>query len=202
MKQQNILLSIIVFATLTRVAIPPLFAHLPNFSALDALALFCGAYCERRMTAIAITLVSVWVGDVLLTHSLFYPGFYWQYGCYALITLLGSYTSSLWKHSTNQNISRWIPAFAGMTTASAILFFVVSNFGVWFSGTLYPQTMDGLIACYIAAIPFFKHTLISDLIFTSILFGITGLERRTGRLCSFFAATARKKTDLPGRGYR
>jgi hypothetical protein len=161
MKQHNILLSIIIFATLSRIAIPPFFGHLPNFSALDALALFCGAYCNRRIAAVALCLASVWIGDVLITHALFYEGFYWQYASYALIALLGATLASR-------------VSFLNVTIASfssAIIFFVISNFGVWFSGSLYPHSLDGLIACYIAAIPFFKHTLVSDLVFSGVLFG-------------------------------
>jgi hypothetical protein len=173
MNRQNILFSVIIFATLTRVAIPPFFGHLPNFSALDALALFCGAYCERRMAAVAITLVSVWVGDMLLTHTLFYSGFYWQYGCYALIALLGSTISA---PRTQKTCTGYIAMSA---FASAVLFFVVSNFGVWFSGALYPQTLEGLVACYIAAIPFFKNTLASDLLFTAVFFGAMSLQKRS-----------------------
>lgn len=190
MKKQNILLSIIVFATLTRVAIPPLFGHLPNFSALDALALFCGAYCERRMVAIAMTLASVWVGDMLLTHTMFYEGFYWQYGSYALITLLGTTISTrslatffvsrkrgFVESQSPDEIKKQISSglrVPFMALTSAILFFVMTNFGVWFSGTLYPQTLDGLVACYVAAIPFFKQTLVSDLVFSGVLFGAMG----------------------------
>ena len=143
----KIIISIIVFATLTRVAIPPFFGHLPNFSALDALALFCGAYCERRMMAVALCLISVWVGDILLTHTLFYEGFYWQYGSYALITLLGA---TCWQ----KRGSKWFPRRQQQWRMALASVFVITNFGVWFSGSLYPL-LESLIACYIAAVPFF-----------------------------------------------
>ena len=172
-KQINVVLSIIVFATLTRVAIPPFFGHLPNFSALDALALFCGAFCSRRSSAIALAVVSVWLGDLLITKSftgqwtMFYEGCFWQYGCYALITLLGS--------RTQRTCTGYIVPLMALT--SAVLYFVISNFGVWFSGILYPQTLDGLIACYVAAIPFFKNSLVSDLVFSGVLFGAMQLQK-------------------------
>ena len=50
-------------------------------------------------------------------------------------------------------------------------FFLISNFGVWISGNLYPLTFEGLISCYAAAIPFFRSTLASNLLFSYILFG-------------------------------
>ena len=165
--QINLVLGLILFATLTRIALPPFFTHLPNFSPVDAIGLFCGAYFSRRMVAICIALLSVWVGDIfinklLLGHwTLFYQGFYWQYGSYVLVTLLGSTLAA--------NIKP--VRIASTCFASSILFFLISNFGVWFSGTLYPLTIDGFISCYIAAIPFYKNTLLSDLFFSSILFG-------------------------------
>lgn len=60
----------------------------------------------------------------------------------------------------------------GASLASAISFFVVSNFGVWMFGTMYPKTWAGLVQCYVMAVPFFRGTLASDLIFTPVLFTI------------------------------
>jgi len=188
-RQIKLFLVIIFFATFTRIAIPPFFDHLANFSALDALALFCGAYCSRRLNAIAITLVSVWIGDIIITHSLtgqwtlFYDGCYWQYASYALITLIGAVCSPytpfvygkrmLAKHRSRTQ--KTCTGYIAMPLASAITFFVITNFGVWFSSSMYPHTVDGLVTCYIAAIPFFKYTLISDILFSAVLFGSAGL---------------------------
>lgn len=167
MSEFKILLGIIIFATMTRIAIPPFLGHPPNFSAIDATALFCGAYFSRRSIACIVVLLSVWIGDVFLNKvfmghwDLFYSGFYWQYGCYFLITLIGAALKDQVKP---------IHLISACLT-SAILFFGISNFGVWSTGLLYPLTLDGLIACYVAAIPFFKNTLFSDLFFTMLLFG-------------------------------
>lgn len=162
----NIVLTLILLATITRIAIPPFFNHLPNFAAVDALALFSGVYFRRRLTALIIIFFSVWLGDIFLNKmwvgewQLFYPGCYWQYLSYFLITYLGS----LLKNN--------LTSFRILTTCflSSILFFIISNFGVWYSGLLYPLTLDGLVSCYIAAIPFFKNTIFSDLFFTIVLF--------------------------------
>jgi hypothetical protein len=54
---------------------------------------------------------------------------------------------------------------------SAILFFVITNFGVWAMGHLYPQMPAGLVDCYVAAIPFFRNTLLSNLLYSALLFG-------------------------------
>jgi len=60
---------------------------------------------------------------------------------------------------------------AGAAFISSILFFVFTNFGVWAFGSLYPKTVEGLIACYVAAIPFFQNTLLGDALYTAVLFG-------------------------------
>ncbi len=62
--------------------------------------------------------------------------------------------------------------------AASVLFFVVTNFGVWLEGSLYPQTLDGLRACFIAAIPFFRNTLTSTVLFSFVLFGAWALVEK------------------------
>lgn len=53
-----------------------------------------------------------------------------------------------------------------LSLSSAIIFFIISNFGVWIVG--YPKTISGFIACYVAALPFLSNTLISTLLFSSV----------------------------------
>jgi hypothetical protein len=60
---------------------------------------------------------------------------------------------------------------AGAALASSVVFFVVTNFGVWVFGSRYPKTAAGLLACYVAAIPFFQNTLAGDALYTAVLFG-------------------------------
>jgi hypothetical protein len=67
---------------------------------------------------------------------------------------------------------------AGAAFASSILFFVLTNFGMWLFSGLYPLTLEGLVACYVAAIPFFQNTVAGDLFFTALLFGGFALAER------------------------
>ena len=62
------------------------------------------------------------------------------------------------------------------TVFSAALFFVISNFGVWL--TWYPRTWQGFSTCFINAIPFFRNTLVGNLVFAAILFGTYELAKR------------------------
>ncbi len=160
------LLGFVLLALVGRVALPH-FPHLPNFAPLDAIALFSGAYLARRWQAVLVPLLSVWLSDIVLNYQysghleLFYGGFYWQYGTYAALALLAGV-----------GLRRVTPlrvAVAGV--GAAVLFFLVSNFGVWVGSTLYAHTLSGLAACYVAALPFFNHSLVSNLVFGTVLFG-------------------------------
>ena len=67
----------------------------------------------------------------------------------------------------------------GAALASAVLFFVVTNFGVWATSGMYPPTFAGLQACYVAALPFFQNSLAGDLFFAAVLFGGFALAERS-----------------------
>ena len=146
-------LLLIVIAAFSR-----LLPHPANFTALGAIALFGGVYLDKRY-AVAVPLLAMLISDYFIG---FYSGMYWVYGSFVLVGLIG-----LWlrNHKT--------PAFIlGGTIASSILFFVVTNFGVWFTpGSMYAKTWDGVIECYVLAIPFFRNSLGGDLFFVILLFG-------------------------------
>ena len=75
--------------------------------------------------------------------------------------------------------------------ASSVLFFVLTNLGVWATSGLYPRTMIGLVTCYAAALPFFRNTLAGDAIYALTLFGgFALLERSIPRLRDAQAASS------------
>jgi hypothetical protein len=147
------LLSAIVFAAALR-----LVPHPPNFTPIGAMALFSGAYLGRRSLAFVAPLGAMLLSDAVLG---FYSGMWVTYLAVALIVLVG------WVALSRVSVLR----VAGATVASSILFFVVSNFGTWALSGMYPHTVVGLEACYVAAIPFFQNTLAGDLFYASLLFG-------------------------------
>ena len=165
-----VLLLFVLLAVLGRVALPH-WPHLPNFAPLDSMALFGGAYFARRRWAVTVPLLGVWLSDLVLNYQylghvqLFYSGFYWQYGTYALLALLAH-------AGLHQRVS--VVRVAGAGVSAAVLFFLITNFGVWLGSTTYPQTGTGLAACYAAGLPFFNHSLLSNLYYCTVLFG--GLE--------------------------
>jgi hypothetical protein len=170
----GVLAGIVGLATVTRVAIPPILGHPSNFSPIDAIALFSGCYFAGKFSKFLVPLLAVWVGDLFVNFfalgkwTLFYEGFYWQYASYVMIVMLGMALSKRVKPLS----------LMGMSLASSLLFFLVSNFGVWASWSLYPHTATGLTACYAAGIPFFGSTLISDLCYSAVLFGVFELASK------------------------
>ena len=156
----------IIFASglILAAALSRLIPHPPNFTPIAAIALSSAVYLDKRY-AFIIPLIAMLVSDYFIG---FHSGMVWVYGCFALIGLIG-----IWLRSHKK------PLFvAGATLVSSVLFFVVTNFAVWFMGTMYPKTWEGLIACYVAAIPFFQNTVAGDLMYTGALFGLFELGAR------------------------
>jgi hypothetical protein len=139
--------------------------HPPNFSPIAAMALFSGAYVGRRGLAFVAPLAALLVSDAVLG---FYSEMTFVYASVALIVLIGWWVSS---RRTALRIG-----FAAV--ASSVLFYLITNFGVWLFSGFYPRTLSGLVACYVAAIPFFQNTLAGDLFFTGLLFGGFALLER------------------------
>jgi hypothetical protein len=139
-------------------AVMRLVPHPPNFTPVGAMALFSGAYLGRRGLAFVAPLGALFVSDLVLG---FYHGMATVYFSVVLIVLIG------WSLSTRRSF--WRVAAAAL--ASSVLFYTVTNFGMWLSSGIYPHTLAGLEACYVAAIPFFENTAAGDLVYSALLFG-------------------------------
>ena len=132
--------------------------HPWNATPLPAIALFSGVYLSKRF-AILLPLAIVAVSDVILGWHSTVP-FTW--GAFAVTGGLA------WWIRVRPSAARIV---AGSLLGS-VIFFVVTNFGVWAMQTLYPKTAAGLWECYVAGLPFFRNALAGDLIYTSVLFGM------------------------------
>lgn len=148
--------------------------HPPNLAPIEAMALFGGACFTTKRMAFLVPLVAMLVsdlaigwlsGDLALGLHRLIPV---VYGSFALIVCLG-----FWLRRR-----RKAAPIAAAALASSILFFVLTNFGVWALGSWYPKTWDGLVACYMAAIPFFRNTLLGDAVYTTVLFGGLALAEK------------------------
>lgn len=169
----SILVLMVLLAAFSRI-IP----HMPNFSPLGAIGLFGAAYFAQKWQAFLVPIAATWLSDLFINNVIyaqhypeftwFYSGFYWQYSTYLLITLLGVLIF---------NKINPIRVVAG-ALSSSVLFFIITNFGCWIGSTFYPQDTTGLTACYIAGIPFFQGTILGDLFYAGVLFGIFALAQK------------------------
>ena len=142
-----------------------LLPHPPNFSPIAALALFSGAYLSKRAIAFVAPIAALLLSDLFLG---FYPELVFVYLSVAATVVIG------WAVAKRKSAGR----VAIAAVATSILFYLVTNFGVWLLTDYYPDTLAGLAACYVAAIPFFQNTLAGDLFFTALLFGGFALAER------------------------
>src|SRR5689334_5558036 len=142
-----------------------LLPHPPNFTPIGAMALFSGAYLGRRPLAFVAPLGALLLSDLVLG---FYHGQATVYFSVALIVLIGM--GALARVSALRVL--------GAALASSVLFFVVTNFGMWLFSGFYPRSLAGLEACYVAAIPFFQNTVAGDLFYSALLFGGFALLER------------------------
>ena len=128
--------------------------HVPNFAPVGAIALAGGVLFPKRI-AFAIPLLTMAISDNIIG---FYSGIEWTWLAIMLIPLMGI------------ALKRF--SYAGQIAIgpllSSLVFFAVSNFGTWLTSGMYAHTMAGFVECYTLAIPFFRATLLSD-----ILFGVT-----------------------------
>ena len=125
--------------------------HPPNFTSLLALSFYVPALLGLKF--IPSLIISFAITDMLIGYHL---GTHWTWGSVLVIGLMSQYF-------TKKISFRLIGALFG-----AILFFIITNFGVWTSG-MYGLTIEGLINCYTLAIPFFSYSCISTIFFSVII---------------------------------
>lgn len=164
-------LSIIFFAVILR-----LLPHPPNFAPIAAMAIFGGAYLSKKY-ALVIPLLAMFFSDLILG---FHSTIGFVYGSFLISGLIGIWIGK--KRTFNR--------FMFGTFLSSVLFFVVTNFGVWLTTPIYERTIQGIINCYFMAIPFFKSTFISDFFYVSLF--ISSYELAVRFLSSKMALLSRE----------
>ncbi len=134
--------------------------HPDNFTPMTAMALAGGVYLDKRF-ALIVPLAALIISDLFIG---FHNTILFVYGSFVLIGLMGFWLKS----------HKRLLLIFGAALLSSILFFVITNFGVWLTGGgwFYPRTWQGLIECYTLAIPFFRNTITGDLVYTAVLFSL------------------------------
>ncbi len=150
-----------------------------NLAPVGALGLFCGAAIKDKKYAFLFAILAQLIGDVYIQLFTKWAGFYgveqgFVYGALILVTILGIQMKQPKAHKV-----------LGFSLAASVVFFIVSNFGVWVAMETgkadlynYGHGFTGLVNTYVAAVPFFKNTLIGDLVGSTVLFGSYFLLQR------------------------
>ena len=154
---QNLLISlkkeIFPIGLIFILALSRLMPHPDNFTPIIALAIMSSYFFKNINFSYAIMLFSMLLADFFIG---FYSHMLFVYSSLFLIVLI------FFKISKKINYKNlFIFSFFG-----SVIFFLISNFGVWLVGNLYERNINGLIECYFMAIPFFKNTITSTLIFS------------------------------------
>ena len=149
-----------------------LLPHFPNATPLAAMGIFGAAYLKERWQAILIPFAALFLSDLYLNNVIYaklYPteGFQWitSVWIYLAFGLLILASQTILKKMKTQNI-------ALASVVSSLIFFFVSNLNPFFESNMYPKTGAGLLACYTAAIPFLTNTVVGDLFYCGVLFGV------------------------------
>jgi hypothetical protein len=132
--------------------------HTANFAPIGAIALFAGAILGLRM-ALWLPLAIMIVSDMVLG---LHDTILFTWGGFVLVTLIG------WLLRERSNRIRIMVG----APASALLFYLVSNFGVWLESGMYARTWEGLLSCYMMALPFLRTSLMADISFAVLFFGL------------------------------
>lgn len=154
------------------VAFSRLIPHWPNFTPVMAIALFAGFSLSSRVLQYVVPIAAMVISDIVLglvlgSGWMIHDTTLYVYGAVIMGVVIGNVMKSS---------SRWKQVIGGGALAS-VMFFLVSNFGVWAGGTMYPINLTGLIACYEAGLlfsrdqggSFFVNSLLSTWLFTAIL---------------------------------
>ncbi|MGM0646870.1 MAG: DUF6580 family putative transport protein [Bacteroidota bacterium] len=158
---------LLAYAVVLMVVLWRLFIEIPNFTPVMALAFFGGAYFGKRHIALIIPFAAMIISDLILgVHNTMI----FVYLAFAIAVGIGT----LIKNKSN------VPGILAGALGSSIIFFLITNFGVWLTGFVgYPMTLNGLIASYVQAIPFFRTEVLSTLVFTTVFFGAYHLVKRS-----------------------
>ena len=153
LKKEIFPISLILILALAR-----LIPHPPNFTPIIAVAILSGYFFKNIYLSFAALLISLLLAD-------FFIGFYNNMiFVYLSLFLIAFVFYKISKQINFKNL--FVYSFAG-----SLIFFVISNFGVWALGNpgvydvAYENSLNGLVECYILALPFFGNTFLSTLIF-------------------------------------
>jgi len=156
MKNENLIRLITIMGLVIIGILARLIDHPANIAPIAAIALFSGAMFSDKRLAFGVPIAAMVLSDAIIGfHSLVLV----VYLSFALCVLIG------WLMLKKYSVRNVVMA----SLASSVVFFFTTNFAYWLM--YYPNTFEGLLACYNSAIPFFRNSLIGDLVYSGVLFG-------------------------------
>jgi hypothetical protein len=163
------MVGLIVLAALTR-----LLPHPPNFAPITGIAVFGAIRFGSRRATVLVPLGALLLSD-LAREVLYRYGFAQEWGVYRGMWVVYGTTALIALMCRIAHGTRRPTRIATATLAGSCLFYLVTNFAVWAGGTFYPTSVEGLVECYAAALPFFRNSLLGDATYSVILFGTWAL---------------------------
>ena len=143
-----------------------------NFTAVGGALLYFGA--RRPWREMLAPLAALMATDIYLTLVSYHYAFHWQ----AYVPTWIWYFAAMGLGRILLSSRTTLPRIGAAVLLGPTSFFVISNFAVWVAGDMYPKTLAGLIACYAAAVPFYRNDLLSTGIVVALAFGVPALARR------------------------
>jgi len=156
MKKNTIESVLAICAVMASAVIARLIPHIPNVAPIAALALFSGMKIPK-WKGFFIPLLVMLISDYFLGFHATLPFVYVSF------FLIGGIGYLLRNRASALNI------VVGSLVGS-LLFFLITNFGVWFTSSMYEKNMGGLLKCYMMGLPFFRNTVIGDIFYTAVFF--------------------------------
>jgi hypothetical protein len=160
---KNLKFEIFPISLILILAFSRLIPHPPNFTPLIAAAMLSSYFFKNTYMSLFVLVISMILSDLIIG---FYSSYFLVY--FSLIVIIVAFSKM------NKNINFKNLFLYGIS--SSLIFFIITNFGVWAFGSLYEKNLTGLISCYILAIPFFTNTVLSTVFYSYTAFFLYSLN--------------------------
>lgn len=150
---------IFVISAILIAVIMRLVPHWPNFTPVAAIAIFGGAYINRKALAFILPIIAMLISDLII-------GFH--------TTMIAVYIGMIAAVGIGMLLRNRVKAsnVAIASVSSSVIFFLITNFAAWYTGLMpYSRDLSGIIQSYVAGIPFFSYSLLGDMFYNTVLFG-------------------------------
>ena len=154
---KNLKLEIFPLSLILVLAFSRLIPHPPNFTPIIAAAVMSGYLFKNIYISSIVLLLSMFLSDLVIG---IYSNFFFVYFSLLLIIFMCT------KIIKDLNFKKLFL----LSIFSSLIFFLITNFGVWAFSNMYERNLNGLLYCYLLAIPFFTNTIISTIVFSYLAY--------------------------------